>query len=136
VHIQSLQGTLDESYAFVVPVAFAIGLALFLPLVWHLRREAILGWREQFGSDVGDADSVVKARADALRAMEPMGWGVIVLLMAILIVIMFVFGVVVAYGGVAVCVAGTIAIVVLIALFNVVLFAQVRLPSGAGGEAA
>jgi hypothetical protein len=125
-----------KSYAFVVPVALAIGLALFLPLLWHLRREAILGWREQFGSDVGDNESVVKARLDALRAMEPMGWGVIVLLTAILIVIMFIFGAVVAYGGVAVCVVGTIAIVVLIALFNVLLFAQIRLPSGRGSEAA
>ena len=125
-----------KSYAFIVPMAFAIGLALFIPLLWHLRREAILGWREQFGSDVGDNESVVKARLDTLRAMEPMGWGVIVLLTAILIVIMFVFGAVVAYGGAAVCLVGTIAIVVLIALFNVVLFAQVRLPSGGGSEAA
>lgn len=68
--------------------------------------------------------------------MEPMGWGVIVLLTAILIVIMFIFGAVVAYGGVAVCVVGTTAMVVLIALFNVVLFAQVRLPPGGGSEAA
>lgn len=125
-----------KSYAFVVPVAFVIGLALFLPLLWYLRRELILGWREQFGGDVGDTDSVVKARADALRAMEPMGWGVIVLLTAILIVIMFLFGAVVAYGGVAVGVVGTIVIVTLIALFNVVLLAQVRLPPSGGGEAA
>jgi len=123
------------SYAFVVPVALAIGLALFLPLLWRLRKEAILGWREQFGSDVGDNDSVVKARLDALRRMEPMGWGVIVLLTAILIVIMFVFGAVVANGGVAVCVVGTIVIFALIALFNVVLLAQVRLPPGGGSEA-
>lgn len=65
-----------------------------------------------------------------------MGWGVIVLLTAILIVIMFVFGAVVAYGGVAVGVVGTIVIFALIALFNVVLFAQVRLPPGGGSEAA
>jgi hypothetical protein len=125
-----------KSYAFVVPVAFAIGLALFLPLLWHLRRELILGWREQFGGDVGDNDSVVKARSDALRAMEPMGWGVVVLLTAILIVIMLVLGAVVAYGGVAVGVAGTIVIFALIALFNVVLLAQVRLPPGGDSEAA
>lgn len=125
-----------KSYVFVVPVALAIGLALVLPLLWHLRREAILGWREQFGSDVGGTDSVVKTRLDALRAMEPMGWGVIVLLTAILIVIAFVFGAVVAYGGVAVCVVGTMAVVLLIALFNVVLLAQVRLPPGGDSEAA
>lgn len=125
-----------KGYAFVVPVAFAIGLALFLPLLWHLRKELILGWREQFGSGTGDNDSVVKARADALRAMEPMGWGIVVLLTAILIVIMFVFGTVVAYGGVAVGVVGTIVIIALIAVFNVVLFAQVRPPSGGSSEAA
>lgn len=125
-----------KSYAFVVPVALAIGLALVLPLLWHLRRELILGWREQFGGDVEDIDGVVKARADALRAMEPMGWGVVVLLTAILIVIMFVVGAVVAYGGVAVCVVGTIVIFALIALFNVVLLAQVRLPPGGDSEAA
>jgi hypothetical protein len=123
-----------KSYGFIVPAALAIGLALFVPLLWHLRREAILGWREQFGSEVGDDESVVKARLDALRTMEPVGWGVIVLLTAILFVIMFVFGAVVAYGGVAVCVVGTIAIVALIVFFNVVLFAQVRLPPR-GGEA-
>jgi len=67
--------------------------------------------------------------------MEPLGWGVIVLLTAILIVIMFIFGAIVAYGGVAVGVVCTIVIFGLIALFNVVLFAQVRLPPG-GGEAA
>lgn len=125
-----------KSYAFIVPVALVIGLALFIPLLWHLRREAILGWREQFGSDAGDNESIVKARLDALRGMEPMGCGVIMLLTAILFVIMFVFGAVVAYGGVAVWLVGTIAIVVLIVLFNVVLFAQVRLPPGGGSEAA
>jgi len=123
-----------KSWALVVPVALAIGLALFLPLLWHLRREVLLGWREQFGNNVGDNESAVKARLDALRAMEPMGWGVIVMLTMILIVIMFIFGAVVSYGGVAVCVVGAVAIVVLIALFNVLLFAQIRLPSGVGGE--
>jgi hypothetical protein len=125
-----------KSYAFVVPAALAIGLALFFPLLWHIRKEAILSWREQFGSEVGDNDSVVKARLDALRRMEPMGWGVIVLLTAILIVIMFVFGAVVAYGGVVVCVAGTIVMLALITLFNVVLLAQVRLPPSRDSEAA
>jgi hypothetical protein len=125
-----------KSYAFVVSVALAMGLALVLPLLWHLRREAILGWREQFGDDGGGTDRVIKARLDALRAMEPMGWRVIVLLTAILILIACVFGAVVAYGGVAVGVVGTIALVGLIALFNVVLFAQVRLPPSGGSGAA
>lgn len=125
-----------KSYAFILPVAIVVALALFIPLLWHLRREASLGWREQFGNGVRDNESLVKERLDALRALEPMGWGVIVLLTVMLILIMFVFGVVVAYGGVALCVGGTIAIIVLVALFNVVLFAQVRLPPGGRGEAA
>jgi hypothetical protein len=49
---------------------------------------------------------------------------------------LFVFGVVVAYGGVALCVVGTIVIIALVVLFNIVLFAQFPpLPSGGAGAA-
>ncbi len=125
-----------KSYEFIVPVALGIGLALFGPLLWHLRKEAVLGWREQFGIDGDDAESLVKERLDALRVMEPLGWGLIVLLTAILFVIMFVLGAVVAYGGVVLCVVGIVVIIALIVLFNIVLFAQFpSLPSGGGGAA-
>jgi hypothetical protein len=61
MRIQKPEGTVNKSYGFVVPVALAISLALFLPLLWQLRREAILGWREQCGSGVDDSDRVVRA---------------------------------------------------------------------------
>ena len=120
-----------KSYGFIVPVALGIGLALFGPLLWHLRKEAILGWREQFGIGGDDDESLVKERLDVLRAMEPLGWGLIVLLTAILFVIMFAFGVLIAYGGVVLRVVGSIVIIALIVLFNILLFAQYPpLPSG------
>lgn len=124
-----------KSYGFIVPVAVGIGFALFGPLLWHLRKEMVFGWREQFGSG-GDGESLVKERSDVLRSMEPFGLGVILLLTAIVVLMMFVFGVVVAYGGVALCVVGTIVIIALIALFNIVLFAQLPpLPRGGAGAA-
>jgi hypothetical protein len=113
-----------KSYGFVLSVAFGIGLALVGPLVWHIRNEIALGWREQFGVGDDDADSLVKERLETLQGMEPFHWGITVLLAAIVIVTMFVFGTVVAYGGVALCVVGTVVIIALIVLFNVLLFAQ------------
>ena len=124
-----------KSYGFIVPVAVGIGSALFGPLLWYLRKEMVFGWREQFGSG-GDDESLVKERSDVLRSMEPFGLGVTLLLTAIMVVMMFVLGVVVAYGGVALCVGGTIVIIALIALFNIVLFAQLPpLPRGGIGAA-
>jgi hypothetical protein len=125
-----------KSYGFILPVSFGIGFALLGPLLWHLRKELALGLREQFGSVDHDEDNLVKERADVLRSMEPIGAGIIVLLTAIGIVMMFVFGVVVAYDGVALRVAGTTVIIALIVLFNLVLFAQYPpLPSEGGGAA-
>lgn len=125
-----------KSYGFIVAVALGIGFALFGPLLWHLRKELVLGWRQQFGIDGDDDESLLKERSEMLRSMEPFGWRVIVLLTAIVVVMMFVFGVVVAYGGVALCVVGTIVIIALIVLFNIVLFAQLPpLPSGGVGVA-
>lgn len=124
-----------KSYGFIVPVALGIGLALFGPLLWHLRKEMVFGWREQFGIG-GDDEILVKERAEVLRSMEPFGWGIIVLLTAIMVVMMFVLGIVVAHGGVALYVVGAIVIIALIVLFNIVLFSQFPpLPSG-GGRAA
>jgi hypothetical protein len=123
-----------KSYEFIVPVAIGMGFALFGPLLWHLRKELVLGWREQFGTGSDDDGGLVKERADGLRSMEPFSAAVVVLLTIIMIVMMFVFGVVVAYGGVALCLGGTGAIIALIALFNVVLFAQLPpLPNGGTG---
>lgn len=125
-----------KSYGFIVSVALGIGFALFGPLLWHLRKEVVFGWREQFGIGGDEDESLVKERSDVLRSMQPFGWGVIVLLTAIVVVMMFVFGVVVAYGGVVLCLVGTAVIIALIVLFNLVLFAQFpMLPSG-GAEAA
>ena len=125
-----------KSYGFIVPVACGIGFALFGPLLWHLRKELALGWREQFGIGGDDDESLVKERSDVLRSMEPIGAGIIVLLTAIVVVMMCVFGIVVAYGGVALRVAGTIVIIALIVLFNLVLFAQFPpLQSESGGAA-
>jgi hypothetical protein len=125
-----------KSYGFIVPAALGIGFALFVPLLWHLRKELVLGWREQFGSGGHDEESLVKERSDVLRSMEPFGLGIVVLLTAIVVVMMCVFGVVVVYGGVALYVVGTIVIIALSVLFNIVLFAQFPpLPSGGGGTA-
>lgn len=125
-----------RSYGFIVPVAVGIGLALVGPLLWRFRKELVFGWREQFGSGGDDDDKLVKERADILRSMEPFSWRVIVLLTAILIVLCFAFGVVVAYGGVALYISGIVVLSALIALFNKILFAQLpQLPDGGGGDA-
>lgn len=114
-----------KSYGFIIVVSLGIGLAVSAPLLWYLRKEAIFGWREQFGSGGGDDEGSIKDRLDRLRAMEPIGWGIVVLLTAILILTMFVFGIVVVYGGVVLSVGGFIVIIALIVIFNVVLFAQI-----------
>lgn len=125
-----------KSYGFIVPIVLGIGFSLFGPLLWHLRKELLFGWREQFGIGSADDNNLVKERGDLLRVMEPFSWKIIVLLTAIVVVMLFAFGVVVAYGGVVLCVVGIIVIIALIVLFNVVLFAQFpRLPSGGGGAA-
>jgi hypothetical protein len=124
-----------KSYGFIVSVAVGIGFALVGPLLWHFRKEIVFGWREQFGNG-GEDESLLKERSNVLRSMEPFGFGVIVLLTAIVVVMMFVFGVVVAYGGVALCVLGATVIVALIVVFNIVLFAQLPpLPNGGAGAA-
>jgi hypothetical protein len=125
-----------KSYGFIVPVALGIGFALLGPLLWHLRKELALGWREQFGSGGDDEDNLVKERADVLRSMEPIGAGIIVLLTAIVVAMMFVLGIVVVHGEVALRVAGAIVIIALIVLFNLVLFAQFPSLQSEGGGAA
>jgi hypothetical protein len=118
-----------KSYVFIVLFMVGAGFALTGPLLWHLRKELALGWREQFGSGGDNEDELVKERADILRSMDPFSWKSIVLLTAIVLVICFAFGVVVADGGVVLYVGGVIVVVALIALFNKVLFAQIpRLP--------
>lgn len=125
-----------KSYVFIVPFAAGIGFALVGPLLWHLRKELALGWREQFGSGGGDEDKLVKERADILRSMEPFSSKSIVLLTAIVIVMFFAFGLVVADGGVVLYISGVIVIAALIALFNKVLFAQFpRRPDRGSGDA-
>lgn len=134
--VRTSKGRSMKSYEFIVPVAIGMGFALFGPLLWHLRKELVLGWQEQFGTGGDDDEGLVKERADELRSMEPFSVAVVVLLTIILIVMAFVFGVVVAYGGVALCLVGTGVIIVLIALFNIVLFAQLPpLPHGGAGAA-
>ncbi|MGN6662809.1 MAG: hypothetical protein ACTHK6_01165 [Solirubrobacterales bacterium] len=125
-----------KSYAFIAPVALGMGFALVGPLLWHLRKELVFGWREQFGTDSDDNDDLVKERADMLRSMEPFSWRIIVLLTAILIVMCVVFGVVVAHGGVVFSISGVIVISALIVSFNVILLDQFpQLPKGGGGAA-
>jgi hypothetical protein len=126
-----------KSYVFIVPVAVGIGLALVGPLLWYLRKELALGWREQFGSGGDNEDELVKERAEVLRTMEPFSWKSIVLLTAIVLVMFVVFGVVVANGGVALYISGVIVVAGLIASFNKVLFAQLpRLPDRGSSDAA
>lgn len=118
-----------KSYLFIVPFSVGIGFALTGPLLWHLRKELALGWREQFGIGDENEDKFVKERADILRSMEPFSWKIIVLLTAIVLVMFIAFGIVVANGGVVLYISGAIAVAVLVALFNKVLFAQLpRLP--------
>lgn len=120
-----------KSYGFILPVALGIGLALVGPLLWHLRKELVFGWREQFGSGGKDDDKRVKERAYILRSMEPFSWRVIVLLTAILIVMCFALGVGVAYGGIVLYIGVVIVLGALVALFNKILFAQFpQLPDG------
>lgn len=58
------------------------------------------------------------------------------LLTAILLVLFFAFGVVVAYGGVVLYIGGIVVIAALIALFNKLLFAQIpRLPDRGSRDA-
>jgi hypothetical protein len=113
-----------KSYVFIVPFAVGIAFALTGPLLWHLREELAFGLREQFGSGGENEDKLVKERADILRSMEPISWKIIALLTAIVVVMFFAFGVVVAQGGVVLYVGGVIVVATLIALFNKVLFAQ------------
>jgi hypothetical protein len=121
---------------FIVPFDVVIGFALIGPLLWHLREELALGWREQFGSGGDNEDKLVKERADILRSMEPMSWKITVLLTAILLVLFFAFGVVVAYGGVVLYIGGIVVSAALIALFNKLLFAQIpRLPDRGSRDA-
>jgi hypothetical protein len=103
-----------KSYVFIVPFAVGIGFALIGPLLWHLREELALGWREQFGSGGDNEDELVKERADILRSMDPFSWKSIVLLTAIVLAICFAFGVVVADGGVVLYGGGVIVVVALI----------------------
>lgn len=118
-----------KSYVFIVLFVVGVGFALMGPLLWHLREELALGWREQFGSGGENEDELVKERADMLRSMEPLSWKITVLLTAILLVICFAFGVVVADGRVVLYIGGVIVVAALIALFNKILFAQIpRLP--------
>jgi hypothetical protein len=118
-----------KSYVFIVLFVVGVGFALTGPLLWHLRKEVALGWREQFGSGGANEDELVKERADILRSMEPFSWKSIVLLTAIVLVICFAFGIVVADGGIVLYIGGVIVVAALIALFNKVLFAQIpRLP--------
>lgn len=125
-----------KSYVFIVLFAVGVGFALMGPLLWHLREELALGWREQFGSGGEDEDKLVKERADILRSMEPFSWKIIVLLTVILVVMCFAFGVVVAHGGIALYIGGVIVVAALIALFNRVLFAQLpRLPDRGSRDA-
>lgn len=125
-----------KSYGFILPVAAGLAFALTGPLLLHLRKELVFGWREQFGSGGADNDDLVKERAEMLRSMEPFSWKIIVLLTAILIGMCFTFGMVVAYGGVVLSISGMIVISALMVLFNVILFAQFpRLPNGGGGAA-
>src|SRR3954452_23791384 len=113
-----------KSYVFIVLFVVGVVLALMGPLLWHLRKELALGWREQFGSGGDNEDKLGKERADILRSMEPFSWKSIVLLTAIVLVICFAFGVVVADGGVVLFIGGVIVVAALIASFNKVLFAQ------------
>lgn len=125
-----------KSYVFIVLFAVGIGFALLGPLLWHLREELALGWREQFGSGGHSEDQLVEERADILRSMDPLSWKVTASLTVILLVIFFAFGVVVAYGGVALYIGGVVVVAALIALFNVVLFAQIpRLPNRGSRDA-
>jgi len=125
-----------KSYVFIVLFVVGVVLALMGPLLWHLREELALGWREQFGSGGEIEDKLVKERADILRSMEPFSWKSIVLLTAIVVVICFAFGVVVAHGGVVLYIGGVIVVAALIALFNNVLFAQIpRLPDRGSRDA-
>jgi len=125
-----------KSYVFIVPFAVGIGFALVGPLLWHLREELALGWREQFGSGGDNEDKLVKERADILRSMEPLNWKTTVLLTAILLVMFFAFGVAVAYGGVVLYIGGVVVVAALVALFNKVLFAQFpRLPESRSNDA-
>jgi hypothetical protein len=118
-----------KSYVFIVLFVVGAGFALMGPLLWHLREELALGWREQFGSGSDNEDKLVKERAEILRSMDPFSWKIIVLLTAILLVMFLAFGVVVAHGGVVLYIGGVIVVAALIALFNKVLFAQLpRLP--------
>ncbi len=124
-----------KSYGFIVPVAVGIGFAMLGPLLWHLRKELALGWREQFGTGGDNVDSLVKERSDVLRSMEPFRAGVIVSLTTIVVVMMFVLGVAVAHGGLALCVGAAVVIIGLLVLFNIVLFAQLPpLPRGGAGS--
>jgi hypothetical protein len=123
-----------KSYGFIVPVALGMGLALFGPLVWRLRKELVFGWRQQYGNGDGsnDADDMVKRRAEILESMEPLRGRTIVLLTAVIILMCGVFGVLVAYGGGILYVLGLVVIVALIVFFNRILFAQVPPLPGAG----
>lgn len=125
-----------KSYLFIVLIMVGVGFALTGPLLWHLRKELALGWREQFGIGGSNEDELVKERADILRSMEPFSWKIIVLLTVIVLVICSAFGVVVADGGVVLYIGGVTVVAALIALFNKVLFAQIpRLPDRGSRDA-
>jgi hypothetical protein len=125
-----------KSYLFIVLFVVGVGFALTGPLLWHLRKELALGWREQLGIGGSNENELVKERADILRSMEPFSWKSIVLLTVIVLVICFAFGVVVADGGVVLYIGGLFVVAALIALFNKVLFAQLpRLPVSGSRDA-